>query len=125
MTSLERPTTPPPDGLEEAFAYHLQRGAVDIVEDEASGDLEIHADAWTLALQGLPPTVAFFAIDDEPADESVLAATLDNVLDALDMDALRRLDAQMTGGLRAALRNCGDPLSEALAIRIDRTAPPG
>jgi hypothetical protein len=120
MTSLDRSITPPTGELEAAFAAHLERGAIDIVEDEDSGDLEVHADAWTLALQGLPPTLAFFAIDDEPTNGAALGAALDVALETSDIDAMRRLDEQVGGALRDALRTSGDPLSEALAIRIDR-----
>lgn len=124
MTSLDRSTTRPTGELEAAFAAHFERGAIDVVEDEDSGDLEVHADAWTLALKGLPPTLAFFAIDDEPADEAALGAALDSALEASDLDAMRRLDAQLGGALRAALRNSGDPLSEALVLRIGQALPP-
>ncbi len=124
MTSPYGSTAPPPGELEAAFAAHLERGAIDIAEDEKSGDLEVHADAWTLALQGLPPTLAFFAIDDEPTHEDTLDAALEAALETSDMDAMRQLDEQVGGALRAALRNSGDPLSEALAIRIGQGPSP-
>ena len=118
MTSLDRSGGQPSGELEAAFADHLSRDAVDIVQDEDTGEIEVHADDWTLALQGVPPTVAFFAVDDEPGDEREMAAAIDAVLGDGDLDALRRLDRGFDGALASALRASGDPLSGALAERI-------
>ncbi|HEV2129390.1 MAG TPA: hypothetical protein VGR22_12300 [Thermomicrobiales bacterium] len=118
MTSLDRPGSMPSGELEAAFADQLERGAVDIVQDDDTGDLEVHADGWTLALQGTPPAVAFLAIDDEPAEEPELDSALDEVVSDEDLGAFRRLDADFNGALRAALEASGDPLSIALASRL-------
>ena len=118
MTSLDRSGSQSAGELEAAFADHLQRDAVDIVQDEETGEIEVHADVWTLALQGMPPTVAFFAVDDEPGDEREMGAAIDAVLGDDDLEALRRLDRALAGALGTALRASGDPLSGTLAGRM-------
>ena len=118
MTSLDRSNTPNQGEIEAAFASHLERGAIDIVQDEDSGDLEVRSDTWTLAMQGIPPTVAFFAIDDEPDDTSQLDAALRSATAAGDMQALQQLNRTLDGAIATALRQSGDPLSIALADKL-------
>jgi hypothetical protein len=96
----------------EAFEPLISRGEVDVVASEDVAGIEIQADSWTLAIEA---SVAFLAIDDEPASAEEMATVLEGVIEPDDLAAMRALDHRMDGGLRIALQASGDLLSMELA----------
>jgi hypothetical protein len=104
--------------IEEIFAALIARGEIDIEPGDVPDDLEIQADQWTVALTGDPPSVAFLAVDDEPADASEMSSAIRGVFEPDDLEALRALDHHLDGGLRVALEQSGDLLSIELATLL-------
>ena len=104
--------------LDEVFAALIARGEIDIEPGDVPGDIEIQADQWTVALTGDPPSVAFLAVDDEPADASEMSSAIRGVFEPDDLAALRALDHRLEGGLRLALEQSGDLLSIELATLL-------
>ena len=101
--------------IEEIFSALIERGEIDVEPGDVEGDIEIQADQWTVALSGVPPSVAFIAVDDEPSDATELMTAIHGVFEPDDLAALRELDHRLDGGLRMALEQSGDMLSIELA----------
>ena len=101
--------------LKKAFASQLDSGEVDLVMLDGAQDFEMQADEWTLHLEGWPVTMAFIALDDEPASLTERRNALDAALDNQHIVGIRRANALLDGAIVAALEDSGDELSLVLA----------
>lgn len=106
------------DLIADVFAGLIERGEIDLEPGERDDEIEIQADEWTLAITGAPPSVAFLAIDDEPASAEEMPDAFDGVIEPDDLASMRELDRRLEGALRMALEQSGDLLSIELATLI-------
>ena len=104
--------------LSDAFAPQLESGEVDIVASGGGTDVDIQSDDWTLHLEGWPVTLAFIALDEEPATPDQRKVALDAALDSQHMAALRTANLVLDRTLVTALLASGDELSAVLAAAI-------
>lgn len=118
MPTHDAPDHPLAVTLRAAFEAQLESGEVDLVVDLDLCEFDIQADDWTLHMEGWPMSLAFVALDDEPATEREREAALDAALDSQHMAALRDVNRHLDDGLRAALIESGDELSAGLAAAI-------
>ena len=110
--------------LQEAFARLVEADEVDIEVDPEAGGVEVAAEAWTLHLEGWPDRpLAWLAIDEEPEDAGQLGEARHAAMSSEALAALRRGDATLNGGIKAALAASDDPLSLDLAAALTTGSP--
>ena len=103
--------------LEIAFAGLIEADDVDI--EVAQGAVQVSGEEWTLHVEGWPASpLGWLALDDEPEDATERRATREAAMGEAALAALALADRTLEGGLSAALRAPGDPLSTELADAI-------
>ena len=99
----------------EAIAHALKKvlgeDGFDVLPDGTERFVDIAADEWTLRVEGNPVSVAWLSIEDEPEQESELAAARRAIMPAAVDNALTLADERLGGTLTAALAASHDPLS--------------
>jgi hypothetical protein len=82
----------------------------DLKADDATGEIELATDGWTLAI-----SVAWVAIDAEPDSPHEYDKAIKDAFRPHELDALRGIDRALEGLLARALVASQDPFSAHIA----------
>jgi choline dehydrogenase-like flavoprotein len=105
--------------IEEVGADLLARDAFELSLNASAGELDVVGDEWTLHFEGLPTQpLAWLAVDDEPDDPAEFPAVIHAYLDDETLAMLGAVDHSLGQVISAAMKASRDPLSLALADRL-------
>jgi hypothetical protein len=99
------------EAIADALKDVLGADGFDVISDDSGTFVDIATDEWTLRIEGNPVSLAWLSIEDEPEQESELAAARRAVMPAAVDTALAVADVRLGGALAAALHASHDPLS--------------
>jgi hypothetical protein len=88
----------------------------DLKADDATGEIELATDGWTLAISAVSVNpVAWVAIDAEPDSPHEYDKAIKDAFRPHELDALRGIDRALEGLLARALVASQDPFSAHIA----------
>jgi hypothetical protein len=91
----------------------------DLNGDDATGEIELATDGWTVSLSGIPANpIAWVAIDAEPDSVHEYDNARRDAFRANEIEALRAVDQALDGLLTRALTASQDPFSAHIAAAL-------